>query len=446
MFLFLNSKKLYTFLKYLTCSAPLIFCLFIYLTENVNYNDLFELRKYSATTKFWLGQSEQEYSIGRLPVYPIFLTVIYRIFGIDNYNALIFFQAIIGFFSFYFLIKTLEELKISKNLITISTILLNFSMIFRFSVFLPNCIFIFILTILIYNFTKFFITNEKKYFFFFCMSLFLLLLTRPIFQFTILLTIPIVVIYLIKIKVNHKSLLIFVLLSSYVCGIGIQILRHYNYDKSILYTSQSGHHFHWVVACLSKKYACGTRDMSVFNYLAEQSDFKIGKIEGANLEQQNKVRMKVGKEYIINNFNKDAFIFSVIFSYIKVIFHSSLIEIYGALDFNAPELYLSGENNLIYKLKMVFSSSLDNPLNLFWCLSILFIFLLRLIQLYGMLVGIKNRSMRFYILILSSMLIVILITSVGLGNPRYRSEAEPLLVILGAFGINHILTKLKNKN
>ena len=48
-----------------------------------------------------------------------------------------------------------------------------------------------------------------------------------------------------------------------------------------------------------------------------------------------------------------------------------------------------------------------------------------------------------YGLIISSIVIIILATGIGLGNPRYRSEAEPLLIILGAIGINRILEKIK---
>ena len=49
-----------------------------------------------------------------------------------------------------------------------------------------------------------------------------------------------------------------------------------------------------------------------------------------------------------------------------------------------------------------------------------------------------------YGLIITSIVIVILATGIGLGNPRYRSEAEPLLIILGGIGIKHLINKLKN--
>jgi hypothetical protein len=49
-----------------------------------------------------------------------------------------------------------------------------------------------------------------------------------------------------------------------------------------------------------------------------------------------------------------------------------------------------------------------------------------------------------YGLIITSIIFIILATGVGLGNPRYRSEAEPLLIILSAIGIKSIIDKLKN--
>jgi hypothetical protein len=424
---------------------PIIFCFFVFLTDNVNYNDLFELRKYSATSKYWLGDLDQEYSVGRLPIYPIFIFIVYKLFGIDNYNALIFFQAILGFFSFLYLIKILEELNLSKNLIILATIFMNFSMLFRFSVFLPNCFFIFFLIISIYFLTKFFKSNQIKHFIIFCLIFIILLLTRPIFQFTIFLTIPLIIFYIFKSKVSFKFIMILSLLASYISGVGIQILRNYNFDKSILYTSQSGHHFMWVVACLSKKYACGSRDMEVFDYLSNKSEEKILNSTNKSLEQQNKIRINTTKEYILENFSFNQFIFSVFFSYLKVIFHSSLIEIYGAFDLKASALYSSGENNFLGKLKNIIYSALVDPLILFWLISIFTIIILRTIQIYGMVVGLKDEKKRIYVAIISSMAFLIFITTVGLGNPRYRSEMEPLLIILGAIGIDRLYKKLSQK-
>ncbi len=441
----INSQKTYNFIKYFTCSAPLIFCFMIYITDNVNYNNLFELRKYSSIAKYWLGDLNQEFAPGRLPIYPLFIALIYKIFGVDNYNALLFFQAVMGFFSFLFLIKTLEELNISRNIITLSTIFLNFSMIFRFSVFLPNCLFIFVLTILVYFFTKFYFLRQNKYFFLFCLAMIILLLTRPIFQFIIFFTVPFVIYYLIKTKKRMRYLLISFLLISYLLGMGIQVLRNYHFDRSVLYTSQSAHHFFWIIACLSKKYACGKRDMKVMNHISDEAEMQILKVENPNLEIKNRIRMNVGKKYIINEMNKIDFVKSAIFSYLKVIFHSALIEIYGALNFQAKELYISGEDGVLKKFKNIVISSSNNPLNLFWLFSIASIILLRILQLYGFTYGLRDNQLRMYTIIISSMITLILINAIGLGNPRYRSEAEPLLIILSALAMNQV-RKILSKN
>ena len=63
-----------------------------------------------------------------------------------------------------------------------------------------------------------------------------------------------------------------------------------------------------------------------------------------------------------------------------------------------------------------------------------------------MVVGLKDEKKRIYVAIISSMAFLIFITTVGLGNPRYRSEMEPLLIILGAIGIDRLYKKLSQKS
>ena len=62
-----------------------------------------------------------------------------------------------------------------------------------------------------------------------------------------------------------------------------------------------------------------------------------------------------------------------------------------------------------------------------------------------MVVGLKDKKKRIYVAIISSMVFLMLITTVGIGNPRYRSEMEPLLIILGAIGIDKLYKKLSKK-
>ena len=122
--LFIISEKQYSFLKFLCCLGPVLFALAVIFTGNVNFDGMFETGKYSVFSKNWLGYSEEIAIPSRLPAYPLFIAVIYFFFGIDNFNALLVAQVALGSFSIFMLIKTLENLGLSKNIIVLSTIFL----------------------------------------------------------------------------------------------------------------------------------------------------------------------------------------------------------------------------------------------------------------------------------------------------------------------------------
>ena len=109
---------------------------------------------------------------------------------------------------------------------------------------------------------------------------------------------------------------------------------------------------------------------------------------------------------------------------------------------SAP-LYISGENDFFMKIKHIISNSFTNKYSALYVVAILFIIIFRFVQLLGFTIIVQSNKLRMYGLIISSIVIIILATGIGLGNPRYRSEAEPLLIILGAIGIKGILEKIK---
>ena len=450
--LLILSEKQYSLLKFFCCLGPVLFALSVILTGNVNFEGMFETAKYTIFSKYWLGYTQEIGTPSRLPAYPLFVAVIYFFFGIDNFNALLVAQAILGFFSIFMLIKTLENLGLSKNIIVLSTIFLNFSILFRFSVFLPNCLFISILIFAIFFLTKFFKEKTNKSFIFFCIFFFFLILTRPLLQLSIFITIPLIIYFLCKTNNSKlvKSSLILAILSSYFLGISVQFLRFYNYDKSTIYTAQSGEHFlFWVIPCLSKKYACGSRDLLVLKELRNKFNQVTENKEELNLEKINKIKFKLGFEYIFNEMNKDILLWSIFFSYAKLLFHSSLIEIYSSFNLDVKELYNPIVNGPSEKIKDIASSMFKNPLIFLWIIAVLIIVLLRFLQLYGIFVSIKDKPLKGYYLILISILLLILISGVGLGNPRYRSDCEPILIIFGAIAINKIFfpkNKIKKKN
>ena len=444
--MFKSKKNLYL-VKIFICLIPLFFCFIVFLTGNVDYHGMFETGKYTSVALHWMDDNATtNVNPTRLPGYPALIYLVFKIFGANNLTALLFVQSIIGCLTFYFIIKTLEELKIGDSVIILSTLAFNFAIIFRFSLFLPNFFFIFILTLATFFFTKFFFKEKLYYFFLFCFFFSSLFLIRPIIHFSIYITYPLIILYLIKLrkKFNFKLTCIITLLVFYFVSVGTQFLRSYNYDKSFVYTSQSGKHLFWVISCLEKKYACGNKDMEVFTNLENKLENQVSALENPNLGEINKIRMKIGKEYLINEMELERLAFAAFISYLKLIFHSTFIEIFSAFEMNVSPLYSSGENNFYGKLANIVSNIFTNKLNGIYVISVLLIILLRFLQLYGFFISTKSSHLRMYGLIISSIVIVILATGIGLGNPRYRSEAEPLLIILSGIGIKHIINKLKN--
>lgn len=441
-----QSKDKLRIYKTLTCLIPFLFCLIVYFTDNVDYGGIFETGKYSSVALYWMGEfPSYEFQPTRLPGYPTLIYLVFKTFGSNNLVALLFVQAILGCITFYFIIRILEELKLDDSIIVLTTLAFNFAIIFRFSVFLPNFFFIFILTLSIFFFTKFYFNQKLSYFLYFCFFFSSLYLIRPIIHYAIFLTYPLIIFYIIKLrkKFNYKFFCITSLLLLYVLSIGTQFLRSYNYDKSFIYTSQSGKHLFWVVSCLSKEYACGSKNMKVYNELKKREQIEIDKIENINLEKRNKIRLDIAKDYIIHELDKEKAAFAALVSYAKLIFHSTFIEIFGAFKINVSSLYISGENDFFKKLKNIFSNSLTDKYIGLYVLALFLIIIVRLIQIFGLSVAMQSSNLRMYGLIISSIVIIILATGIGLGNPRYRSEAEPLLIILGAIGIKRILEKIK---
>ena len=442
----LKSKQEFYLIKILICLIPLFFCCVVYLTGNVNFGGIFETGKYTSVALHWMDEyAKKEFTPTRLPGYPTLIYLVFKVFGANNLTALLFIQALIGCITFYLLIKILEELKVDNSILILSTLAFNLAIIFRFSLFLPNFFFIFILTLSIFFFTKFYFNQKFSYFFFFCVFFSSLNLIRPIIHFSIFLTYPLIIWYLFKLKekFSYRFICIIVLLAFYCLSIGTQLLRSYNYDKSFVYTSQSGVHFFWIISCLSKKYGCGSRDMEVFKTLDERVKKEVNKIENPNLSQINKIRINIGKNYVLNEMEKGKLAFAALVSYIKLIFHSTFIEIFGAFKINSSPLYISGEEDFFAKVSNVASNIFTNKFVGLYFAAVLIIILLRFLQLYGFYLTLKSIPLKMYGLIITSIIVIILATGVGLGNPRYRSEAEPLLVILSAIGIKSIIDKLR---
>jgi len=442
----LKSTNYFFFLRILIYLNPLLFAGVVYFFDYVDFNGIFETGKYTKVAKNWLGESNIYNVPERLPVYPLFIFFVFKIFGTDNLNALLFFQAIVGSATLYYLLKILDELGFSKSIFVLISVFFNISLYFRFSLFLPNFIFIFFITLFIYCLTKFYFKKSTKHFYFFCFFYFLLMLTRPIFSLSIILVVPFIIKMITDLNKNKsfKIFLVSLLLFSYFSSVFVQSLRYYNYNKSFAYTTQSGHHLlFFVIPCLAKKYACGTVDNSVSDELMRRYKNESLNNPDISINEKNKIKLKIGINYIVHEMDYSKIFISSIFSYLKTLFHSSIIEIYESFEIKKTQKESQEFKSPIDRINYLLNNFYKDITVFIWLVSLFGVFIMRFFQLCGILMCLKKGPMQLYIITITMSFFSLILPTVGIGNPRYRSESEILLVILGAFGF-FIIKNLKN--
>ena len=442
------NPKLYKYLKIIICLNPLIFFFFVIYTDFIDYRGTTESLKYTSIALKWLGYSSTNGidEFKRLPVYSTIIFLIFKIFGNGNLFALLIFQSILGVITFFYLIKSLEILNLDKNIIILLTFIFNLNINYRFSVFLPNCIFIFFISLFIYNFTNFYVQKNKINFYFMCILIFLLLLTRPTLQLIIFFTFPILILFLSKQNFLKKIKLqfIIILILSYVLGTGVQFYRSYSKFGQFVYTTQAGQHLSlWVIPCLSKKYGCDSRDKKIIDYIQSKYQKEILN-KNFNEIEKDRVLRKIGIDYFIDEVDKKKALLSIFFSYAKLLLHTSLTEIYDQFQVEFKSFSTFEGISFFQKLNELIKKTFSDPKYFFWSLCLFFLFIMRFVQIVAIFTILKNKKMTLYILIILSLIPVILLPAIGMSNPRYRSEIEPILLILGAIGIDKINYLYKN--
>lgn len=444
-----DNAKIYKYLKILVCLTPLIFCSIVIFTDFVDYKGVTESAKYISIAQNWLGYSFSETSdeFQRLPLYPLLISFVFKIFGHDNLIALLVLQSFLGVLTFLYLIKTLEKIGLGNNLIILLTLLFNLNIIYRFSVFLPNALFLFLITIFVYNFTCFYLFKNKKYFYIMSFFIFLMLLTRPIFQLSLVLTFPIIIYFILKQYFSKivKIKLILILITTYILGVGVQYTRNYVEYGNFTYTTQSGTHLSlWLIPCLTQKYGCGSRNMEVHDYINNKWQKKISNKNYSEVEKY-QVLSDIGIDYLINEMDKNKALISIFFSYSKLLFHTSLTEIYPKFQIKFKNFSSLEGETFLNRFALLIKKTLTDPKYFFWSLCLFFLITMRSFQIVGLISIIKNKKISLYTLFLLSLIFVILIPAVGMGNPRYRSEIESILIILGAIGIKNMLDFYNNR-
>lgn len=127
-------------------------------------------------------------------------------------------------------------------------------------------------------------------------------------------------------------------------------------------------------------------------------------------------------------------------------FHSSTIQIYESFKIMPLKIKNSSFANPTERLIFLMKSFFEDYKITFWFVALLFVFITRVIEFIGILFILSPGPHRLYICTIFTTFLTLIVPTLGMGNPRYRSESEILLIILGAFGfyaINKFLKKDK---
>ena len=412
--------------KILISFPPLIIFILTFFSSDINKSSFYGITTYT------------EYSwnnITTLPLYPYFLKAIFAIFGDLNWHAVLIFQLVMCLITFFFLRKIILLLDLKFNIFVILSFMMSLNIYYRFNIFLPNGMYIFLFVLMIYNFLNYNKKLKFKNFIKGCILISLLILTRPMSLIFVILVSPFFFIYLCKIKklkllIKLRNIIVFFTLI--LIGFGLQSFKYYSNTGKIGYVDQtSGHLALFTVPCLAQKFACGKANAIYKQKIIDE--LKIIKKEKLKITKQD--YYEIAKKYFLT-IDKNTIFFSVIFGYLKLMLHSPLLELFQYYNLNIfnfsdfknknffIQLYNFGEN--IYLEKHMFV----------WLFSQIWIVIERIVQIFGIIYLFKTKPY------LSILLILICISfagpSIGIGNPRYRSEIEPILIIFFSSGVFYL--------
>ena len=328
----------------------------------------------------------------------------------------------------------------------VSVILLGFNINFFWSasIVLPDILNVLFLSLGIFFFLKFVIKKQSiNYIICGCIFISLSFLTKPSgFLLSYFLVIFLLIFCIFKKRFSIFKSLIYSFLPFVFMNLFVSQFNYKLTGNSV--TAQKGSHLlFWVYPCLVKKWGCGTRDKNALNkvkLLAEEeikkskknyNNEELSKVSNVNLE--NKIYMKIFYDEL-RKIDKEVLITSTIGSIPKMLLHTSIIGIFERHGIT----YVKLKSILLVKDYNLTSSSI------IWLLSQIGLIFLRLIQIIGFCNIFINNEKKYIwpIIFLSFFILPFLITTIGIGNPRYRTPIEPSLFLLTILGLMLIKKRL----
>lgn len=381
----------------------------------------------------------------RLPFYPGLIYICYLLFGPNNIFSVAMTQCLLMGGLVLAAGMTAELLTRRYYWFAVIIAALSPNLFFRSSLILPDLMFAFFIMWGIYYVVKY--TKENK--------LSLLLLSSLLFSFAFL-TRPALVLYpvftlpfLFLLCYSHKANKVWQSLGSTMLGVFIiflvvspWVIREKSYTGTYMLSMQSGFHsLSWIYPTLSSRWG-GRRDI---NAIKEAESLFKERVQQLPQSQQlspaalNELQHQLAIE-LISQIPKPQLIRAVVGSSLKLLFYTSMLGISEAFHHKVPHVSTSASD-----WRQTLSDLLKDPWQELILFSQLMVFLLRAVQLVGIIYGIAHKQYRYITLYLLAGALSFVAVSVGIGNPRYRVPIEPALIIFTVFGCMAIRQYLKAK-
>ncbi len=379
----------------------------------------------------------EQFGAMRVPLYPIFLNLLKKI-----NNSVYFVLVIQSFLSAYIIylifivakLFSLETAKISLVLSILSVNLINSSIFI-----LTESIFLIFFLLFIYYFLKSEKIKEINSNYCLILSSFFLglsTLTRPLaFYFF-----PVILIILTNNKFDNKikSLITFIL----VFGIVISpwCIRNYHYFDKYKLTNSAGPNLagYYLPYLMSNKENIPFKESKTKIYEQLKNEIDYSKNPFYFAEQEKNFFFKK-----IDNYSPKIFVETWFEGNLKLFFSPPFIDVFYLFD--VKKTNYSDINNLNFTEK-IFTYLFQNDNKYYSSLlivSILIIFLLRLLFFYSIFTFDKKDM--FKILVFFSIILINFVLTGPIGSARYRIIVEPIFIILASISINFLITKYLKK-
>ena len=440
---------------WLFCLAvPTLYALAVTLLDIPVAGGAYETGKYSQISLDWLDNgllpgNGEFLNTDRLPAYPAFLAVIFALFGRENYTMVLVAQTLLAAGTIYLTAQSAREIRQNWTWPAAILAALTLNISYRGTLALPDILLTFLVAGFMFSGLKA-LSSERVlgWLIIFGLAGAAAILTRPVFQFVFLLALPV---YLVALAVHRgidfrrAGLMVLIPVTLMAGAYAGQVMKVRALTGYATFTTQAGNHaLFWLMPCLAQPYGCGQRSLEK---IAEANVRLAENLAAAEpQERQNPVvidrhKRALAVEMLLELPLAETAV-SAAASMTKMMFHSGVYEINDRAGVKSVHFTRIPGSTLSQKIKGFTAAIFGSVPMLIWLLSQIAVLASRGIEIVGVFSGAADRELRWKILFLVAVAIALLAPAVGIGNPRYRAPAEPVLILLLLQGLQVVWSNM----